>query len=267
MANNGNASPVRRLVIRVSRHSLSFSTTEGSEVVYVPYPLKSGISIAANMREALQSVPLLGQSYGRVLVMVDSPVLMIPADQFAEDTIAAYYQQAFTHCEQQVMAYTILSDLNSVAVFSVAKDLRVVLQDAFGEVRFVAALAPLWRHLNQRSYTGPHNKLYAYFHEKKLDVFSFAQNRFKFCNSFDFNSTDDAIYYILAAWKQLGMTAEHDELYLTGDMSGHDSLKDALEQFIKRVFVINPVGEFNRVNVAQIPGIPYDLVIFYVKGL
>ena len=267
MANNGNASPVRRLVIRVSRHSLSFSTTEGSEVVYVPYALKSSISMAANMREALQSVPLLGQSYGRVLVMVDSPVLMMPVDQFAEDTMEAYYQQAFTHCEHQVMTYTVLSDLNAVAVFSVAKDLRTVLQDAFGEVRFVAAMAPLWRHLNQRSYTGSHSKLYVYFHEKMVDIFSFAQSRFKFCNSFAFNSTDDAIYYILATWKQLGMAADHDELYLTGDMAGHDSLKDEMEKFIKRVFVINPVGEFNRASVAQIPGIPYDLVTLYVRGL
>ena len=267
MANNGSVSPVRRLVIRVSSRSLSFSTSEGREVVYESYPLKSSISIAANMREALQNVPLLSQSYGRVLVMVDSPVLMVPFSEFSEETMEDYYRHAFTRCEQQVVMHTILSDLNSVALFGVSKDLRVVIQDAFSEVRFVAALAPLWLHLNQRSYTGPHSKLYVYFHEKMIDVFSFAQNRFKFCNSYAFNSTGDAIYYILAAWKQLGMMAEHDELYLTGSVTANEELKDELEKFVKRVFVINPVGEFNRVNVAQIPGIPYDLVTFYVKGL
>lgn len=267
MANNGSVSPARRLVIRVSSRSLSFSTMEGREVVYESYPLKSSISIAANMREALQNVPLLSQPYGRLLVMVDSPVLMVPFNEFSEDTMEDYYRHAFTRTEQQMVMHTVLSDLNSVALFAVSKDLRMVLQDAFSDVRFVAALAPLWLHLNQRSYTGPHNKLYVYFREKMLDVYSFAQNRFKFCNSYSFNSTEDAIYYILAAWKQLGMAAEHDELFLTGSLAGNEELKDELEQFIKRVFVINPVGEFNRVNVAQIPGIPYDLVIFYVKGL
>lgn len=267
MTSNDNAASVRRLVIRVGRLTLSFSTTEGSEVVYEPYPLKSSISLAANMREALRDVPMLRQSYQRVLVLVDSPVLLIPADQFDESQMEVYYSHTFTRKEQQTVFSTVLSDLSSVAVFSVQKDLCTVLTDTYGDVRFVAALAPVWRHLNQRSYTGQHGKLYAYFREKSLDVFSFAQNRFKFCNSFAVGTTDDAIYYMLAAWKQLGLQAEHDELYLTGDLTEHDNLKEELTKFIKRVFVINPAGEFNRVGVAQLAGIPYDLVTLYVKGL
>ena len=65
----------RRLVIRISRNSLSFSTTDGAQVIYEPYALKSSISMAANLREALRTVPMLSERYGRVLVMVDSPVL------------------------------------------------------------------------------------------------------------------------------------------------------------------------------------------------
>lgn len=256
------------MVIRVSRHSLSFSTTDGNDVVYEPYQLRSSISISANMREALQKVPLLNQSFGRVLVMVDSPVLMVPADLFAEDEMEALYYKTFTRREeQQVLIPTVLPDLNSVAVFPISKDLRNVITDTFQDVRFLAALTPLWRHLNQRSYTGSHSKLYVYFHEKNIDVFSFTQNRFKFCNSYAVGSADDVLYYVLAAWKQLGISPEHDELYVCGNVTGRDALKEGFEAFIKRVFFINPAGEFNRVSVAQIEGIPYDLVTLYVKGL
>jgi hypothetical protein len=68
-------------------------------------------------------------------------------------------------------------------------------------------------------------------------------------------------------WKQLGLSADHDELFLTGDIVERDELKEELDQFIKRIFIVNPVGEFNRASVAQIKGIPYDLVTLYVKGL
>ena len=44
-------------------------------------------------------------------------------------------------------------------------------------------------------------------------------------------------------------------------------MKEELEKYVKRVFVVNPAGEFNRAAVAQIPGIPYDLTVLYVKGL
>lgn len=267
MTNNDRTSSLRRLVIRVSRLNLSFSTTEGNEVVYEPYPLKSSISIAANMREALQTVPMLRKSYGRVLLMVDSPVLMVPSDLFVEEEMESIYYHSFTRQEQHVVIHTILPDLNSVAVFSISKDLRTVVSDAFSNVRIIAAFAPLWRHLNQRSYTGSHAKLYTYFHEKSVEVFSFSQNRFKFYNTFTVSTIDDILYYTLAVWKQLGFSPEHDELYLSGSIPNRDNLKQELEKFVKRVFVINPIGEFNRSSVAQIEGIPYDLVTLYVKGL
>lgn len=267
MTNNEKTVTTQRLVIRVSRLSLSFSTTEDGEVVYEDYPLKSSISIAANMREALQSSQILRQTYHRVLVMVDSPVLMIPSDLYDESVKEDYYYHAFPRKDQEVLMSTVLAELSSVAVFPVSKDLRTVLTDAFGNVRFVAALTPLWHHLNQRSYTGRHQKLYAYFHDKRVDVFNFTQNRFKFFNSFEVSSSSDALYFMLAVWKQVGLSPEHDELYLTGDVPERDTLKTELEEFVKRVFLINPLGEFNRSGVAQIKGIPYDLVILYVKGL
>ncbi len=267
MTYNDRTSSLRRLVIRVSRLSLSFSTTEGNDVVYQPYPLKSSISIAANMREALQTVPMLSQSYGRVLLMVDAPVLMVPSELFDEGEMEETYYHAFSRQEQHVVIHTVLPDLNSVAVFSMPKDLRTVIFDAFENVRIIAAFAPLWRHFNQRSYTGLHAKLYTYFHEKSVEVFSYSQNRFKFFNTFNVNTTEDILYYILAVWKQLGFSPEHDELYLSGDIPERDNLKQELDKFVKRVFLINPVGEFNRASVAQVEGIPYDLITLYVKGL
>jgi len=267
MTDNTRITTLRRLVIRVSRQSLSFSTTDGNDVVYESYPLNSSISIAANMREALRNVSLLSLSFGQVVMMVDTPVLMVPSDLFEESAMEESYYHAFTPEGQQVVTHTVLPDLNSVAVFAYPKDLRTVVTDTFSNVHVIAALSPLWRHLNQRSYTGPHRKMYAYFHEKRVDVFSFAQNRFKFCNSFAVTNAADALYYILSVWKQLGLSPEHEEMYLSGSFSEMDILKNQLETFIKRVFFINPQGEFNRAHVTQIEGIPYDLVVLYVKGL
>lgn len=257
----------RRLVIRISRNSLSFSTTDGTQVVYEPYQLKSSISLAANLREALRTVPLLSERYGRVLVMVDSPVLQVPSDEFIEEEAETYYHHCFTNQLQQKVMCTVLPELKCVAVFSLNKDLFTVITDEWDNVRFIPAVTPVWNHLNQRSYTGAHSKVYCYFHDRQLEVFSFAQNRFKFCNSFAVTTLEDSLYFILAAWQQLGLAPEHDELFLTGDIVERDRMKEELEKYVKRVFVVNPAGEFNRAAVAQIPGIPYDLTVLYVKGL
>ena len=124
----------------------------------------------------------------------------------------------------------------------------------------------LLQHMHQRSYTGTHQKLYGYFHDRHLEVFSFGNNRFKFCNSYTVNNSNNALYYLLSVWKQLGLVPEHDELHLVGDMPDDEALMNEARQFVKRVFYINPSGEFNRAPVTQIAGMPYDLMTLYVKG-
>lgn len=261
-----NTASNARLIIRIGMSSLSFSTNSLEQVEWATFPLNSGISMAANMREALRSQPLAAAHYQRVLAMVDTPVLMVPIDLFHEDQVEMLYCHAFGPSQQKVVRYTVFSDLNCVAVFTVGRDLSMVLTDRYGNVRFIPVAAPVWRHLHQRSYTGPHNKLYAYYHDRRLEVFSFGDNRFKFYNSYVVNNQNDALYYLLAAWKQAGLQAEHDEMYLAGELPDSDALTEEARKFVKRVFRINPSGEFNRSAVTQIEGMPYDLMVLYIKG-
>ena len=142
----------KRLIIRLSRGRLSFATTDGSEVLFEEYPLNSSISMAANLREALRTMPLLSDDFERVLVMVDAPTLMVPANLFIEEESEALYHHAFTGDEQLQVMHTVLPDLNAVALFAIQKDLRSVIANHFGDVSYSAAVAPVWRHLHQRSF-------------------------------------------------------------------------------------------------------------------
>jgi len=258
----------RRLVVRVSQTSMAFSAVgDGHEVVYRPYELKNGVSVAANLREALQTVDLLQSHYGSVLAMVDAPVLLVPEEEFSAHEAETLYRHAFTGGEQRSVVSAVMPDLHCVALFPVDRDLQTVLSDHFGRVRCVPCVMPVWLHLHQRSYTGPRDKLYAYFHDRRMEVFAFGKNRFRFCNTFSVVRADDALYYLLSVWKQLGMEAERDELFMVGDVPADGGLREKGEEFIKRVYTINPVGEFNRAAPTRIAGMPYDLVTLYVKGI
>lgn len=260
----------RRLVIRVSRYSLSFSTVDmaaaGNPVVFEPYTVKSGISMAANLREALKTAGLPSGSYQRVMVMVDSPVLMVPVDLFREADRALLYGHAYTRRGNDTVLHNVLPELNAVALFSVNKDLKLVIDDHYADARFVSAVSPVWRYLHQRSFIGTRSKLYGYFHDRRLEIFSFCQNRFKYCNSFDAAQADDALYYLLYVWKQLRLKPEYDEIHIVGDIPDRDRLTAELRRYLQRAYVINPAGDFNRAPATQVKGLPYDLVTYYVKG-
>ena len=257
----------QRLVIRVSNSGLSFSTVDQEGVIYEPYPLKNGMSVAANMREALRTVPLLKVQYLRVVVLVDSPVLMTPTELFRKDDCEMQYRFTFTGQEPQAVLHAVVPDLNAVAVFAIAKDMRTVLTDQYEHaLDFQPVMTSVWRHLYQKSFTGPRQKLYGYFHDRRMEVFAFAQNRFKFCNSYPVARTaSDALYFLLSVWKQIGLDPREDELHLCGDMPEKELLTSEAGKYVKRIFTGNPSGEFNRAQVTQIEGMPYDLMLFYLK--
>ena len=258
-----------RLTIRVGRHTLSFSALaagQADNITYEPYPVRSGISMAANLREAFKEIDLLRNGWQRAMVMVDSPVLMMPVEEFNDGLKDTLYHHAIMGRSGETVMSTVLPQLNAVAVYSINKDLKLVVDDHFSDVRFTHVCAPVWNHLYRRSFTGVRQKAYAYFHDKKIDVFSFQQNRFRFTNSFDTNLVPDAVYFILNVWKQLAFDNRRDELHLVGELPDREALTQELRSFVQNVYVINPKAEFNRAPITGIKGLPYDLITLYMRN-
>ena len=260
----------KRLTIRIGRGTLSFAmlnpASEERPVIFEPYVVRSGISMAANLREAFKKAQLLMDPPPRVRVMLDSQVLVMPIEQFDEQHIVSMYNYSFPQHSQDAVLYNVLPDLNAVAVFAINKDLRLVINDHFRDVQIVCANSPVWRNLYHRSFTGTRHKLYGYFHERQLEVFSFQQNRFKFCNTFEAAHSHDALYFLLYVWKQLQLKPEYDEMHLVGDIPDREWLLSELKKYLQKAYIINPSADFNRSPVTEIKGMPYDLMTLFVKG-
>ena len=261
----------QKLTIRIGRNSLSFSMAtpenEESPITYEPYTVKSGISMAANLREAFKHADLLTtMNPQRVQVMLDTSALLIPVEVFEEKNIEDLFYHAHTQQEHGVVLYNVLPDLNAVAVFAINKDLKLVIDDHFKDPKFIHAICPVWRYLHQRSFTGYRNKLYGYFHDDKTEIFCFQNNRFKFCNTFDTKHAHDALYFLLYVWKQLALDNQYDELHIVGDIPERNWLTEELKKYLSKAYVINPSADFNRAPATQVAGLPYDLVTLYTKG-
>ncbi len=221
--------------------------------------------MAANLRTAFKEIDLLNNGWQRAEVLIDSPVLMIPVDIFDDNEKDSLYHHAITGRDKETVLYNILPSLNAVAVFSINKDLKLVIDDHFNDVRYTHVCVPVWNHLYRRSFTGVRMKLYAYFHDKRLDVFSFKQNRFRFINSFETNLAPDAVYFILNIWKQLAFNNKRDELHIAGEIPDRETLEKELRMFIHNVYVINPQADFNNSQIAEIKKLPYDLMAHFMK--
>lgn len=266
---NNATSGKQRMVIRIGAGTLSFSMADAGEdgqIIYKPYTVRSGISMAANLREAFRTDRWITGNGNRALVAIDTPPLMIPAEEFSDESCGALYRHSITGHDNDIVLHSVLPSLNVAVAYSINKDLKLVVDDNFSDVRFTHVCSSVWNHLHKRSFTGARQKLYGYFHNKKVEVFCFQQNRFKFCNSFSSAHTEDAMYFILYVWKQLRLDQRRDELHLAGDIPEREALLGELRKYLQNTYVINPVADFNRAPITQIKGLPYDLMALYING-
>lgn len=265
---NKTKSPTGRLTIRISKNSLSFSVIDRDteqQVIFEPYIVKSGISMAANLRQALKESMLLEKDYKKVRVFIDAPTLLIPIEEFQENDIDLIFKRTFSTHESDCILYRVQPTLNVVSIFPINKDLKMVVEDHFDDIRFTPVMQPVWNYLHQRSFARVHQKLYAYFHDKKLELFSFEKNRFKFFNSFDAVHAKDALYFMLYVWKQLNLSQRSDEMYFIGDIPDKDWLIYNTRLYLKKTLLLNPVAEFNRAPITSIKNMPFDLLALYLS--
>ncbi len=216
--------------------------------------------MAANLREALKDEEMNIGKWRKTMVLIDSPVIFIPIDEYTDQSKELLYNYSITGQENNAVLATILPSVSSVALYSINKDLRLVLTDNFKDIKINPVCASTWQYLQRRSLAGTNEKLYAYFHDGKIDICSFRRNRFRFANSFKTNRTGDAAYFILSAWKQLAMDADKDDIYLLGDFNDIDSLVGELAKFVRNIYRIKASADFNRHPLTMTQGVTFDLV-------
>ena len=231
----------KQLTIRVGNNTLSFMITDKADpeqpALVEPYVVKSGISMAANLREAFKT---FSREFDlpTARVLINTPVLMVPIEQFQEADATTLYLHSFPRSEKDAVKFNVLPSLNAVCVYCINKDLQMVLTDRFNDVQLMHTMIPVWTYLHQRSFTGHRSKMYGYFHDKQLDIFSFQQNRFKFCNSFETTQAHDSLYFLLYVWKQLNLKPEHDEIHILGDIPEQEWLLEEMRKYLKKAYVM-----------------------------
>lgn len=243
------------ITIRITRATITFTapnTVIEGQTDFEQYNMKPGIAVAANLRQALAECRILkacappgkplqpdaAAQYNPVfesaIVFVDTPLLLIPAEEYDEEAMPTLYHHVNTkHADDDVVG-TAIPLLNVVAAYAVGKDLKFVLAETFRTVQFMPLLGPLLVEFCRHSYGGYQEKLFCYFHDKRIDVCAFRKGRVRLYSSFEVAQTPDAVYYILNVWQTLGMKPA-DILCLAGAITGHEALVKGLHRFIKNI--------------------------------
>ena len=277
-------------LIRLGQSTIDFArtTADTNDVRYETYRMNQGISLAANLREALAS-STIGTPEGRVLVMVGTPVMLVPVDDFNDNDADTLYRHAYpsslsgnsgnSWCSSSegvqtaIVGQSVVPTLDVVALFAIDKDVHTVVTDRFVQAKFMPAMQPLWTYLSSLSGNSGNswhsslrggNVLHVCFHDGQMSAFAVRNNHVRFCNSFHVSRANDAAYLTLNAWTQMGMDAEHDVVDIIGTPPEGDRFAETIRRYVRRVDVRRLADEFALPATAK--EMPVDMQAFIAHG-
>lgn len=209
---------------------------------------------------AVYDNPLLLSDFGHIHCLVDSPEVMVAPREAAgldADRLVTLMAAAVPGFDGVAMAND-LPAANAAIVMGLNRDTWGFLTRTFFNADIQHHLTPLCRYFLNVSRRANSPRVYANLRTHSLDVVAVDRDRLLMANTFRFDATDDAAYYILASRRQLGLDSA--EMFLTGDASVRELVAPVLRRFISAVMpVIFPSAMFRAGKDAL--GAPFELIV------
>jgi len=253
----------KSLSIRIATNGLSFCTYTPSAknpFEYKVYDVQHTISLAANLKNALMTDPMLKAEYQRVNVLIVSPnTTYVPIVEFDAEKVEDLYNFNFPDAGGMHISYNILRRSGIAVIFGVERNIYQLLLDDFPSARFYASPSMLIEYISNRNKLNSGNKLFAYLHDRELTLYAFTGERMICVNTFDIVNADDCMYYILNMSHQLNFSQVDDSLVIVGNTGREKELNKNMQNFYKNVSLVDCKEEFRRALTGGIADIPFDL--------
>lgn len=219
-------------------------------------------SMAANVKEFLAQAEELGRAYRETNIIIHTPrYTPVPFGLYEDDQTEMLFYQNLPQRGNEMILCNILSKSNVAVLFAIDKLTHQLLSDRFPEARFFASVSPVVEYLTVRNRDSgcESGRMFVISRPEDIDVLAFTHKGLTLVNTYPASGTGDKNYYILNAWKQLGMDQEKDILYLAGGTPFAEQA-DFLKKYLRNVSVLDLKDEFHGTSSGRFPDVPFDVL-------
>ncbi len=238
-------------------------TERRDEVILHTLPIQPGEGIKP-LEETVFSQPLLTRAFEKVFFIVDSPrFTLVPEAFVSTEDNPLYLDFCFPHRDGSPMA-TPLPHIGAHILFDLDTELASFAQRTFDRPTLLHSLAPTCEYFYKKSRLGYNAKMFAHWEDGELQLFCYNSQGLLLVNQYPLHHPYDGIYFILNAWKQLGLNPEEDELSLSGNqvLTRNDYLS-ALRKHLSYVTLVRYPSHHPAAN-ESLP-LPLRLISSYTR--
>lgn len=213
------------------------------------------------LKKALQASSIIQKNnHALVYGLVDSPAMQVPLEYFRKEDANAFYRLTYTREKYGKTYYNILPHLEIAQIFAIDLEIEQVLSQYFPNIKFYHSHAMMLEKISLLERKDK-PRLYVYFHEQDIFIFHYQDQRLKYANTFFSGTTaDNAVYFILSVWKNLGLDMQNGECMLIGESEIKQSAAQYLSKYLHHVKNTATTDIYRRSPLARNPQVPFDLL-------
>lgn len=244
-----------QLSISISRDGLSFCVHGGSAIEYYDsrdfFPYKTPEELLDTLADELEKIP---DSFriDSVFVMYSNQLFtLVPDALFDENYLSDYLKFNIQILPSDFAAYDKVDGSAVNAVYIPYANINNYLLDKFGVFDYCHVSSILPYYCSEKREEG----LYLYVRSGSFYAcFIDADDRVQLCNSFDFKTPQDFIYYILFCYEQLGLSPEKTSLFLLGEIAEDSDYFEICYAFIRHIKILKAdVNTLTKTAEVDIP--------------
>lgn len=192
------------------------------------------------------------------LVCVSPQYTLVPTGIFQEKQKDELLSFAFSAPEARCLSNE-LKDEQAQLVFGIDEEVYEFCSRSLINPHFVHYMTPVLSLWKKQSRARLPKQLYVVLHRRMLDIACYAQGSLLFVNSFGYEHVDDILYYVLYAWKQIGLDQQKDQLRLFGEAELRSAVMTTLRNYLQYIEPLEIPSEAYLLG-SEVVQAPLDLI-------
>ncbi len=228
-----------QLIIQVSLHEFSFIIKDvltKNTLEFQSERLQTTLPLEEQLEAIFSKYQSLGNNYEEVLVLHDNALnTFVPQVIFDEDTLGAYLQYSTKVFSTDFFAYDEMDlyQMNNVYVPYIS--VNNFLLDKLGSFVYQNINTSLVSHLLRENSNNNETVVYAYLQDSHFELIVIKNDQLLLFNSFEYQTPEDFIYYILFVYEQLELNPDQNSLVLLGAITAESEWYNIAYKYIREV--------------------------------
>ena len=240
----------KKLSIQVSLNGLSFCILDQQEkkIIYfkrVDFEKQlDPIKVLSKIELTYEAENELNQPIDEVvLLFTNSLFTLVPQLLFDENNAASYLKFNTKILKTDFIAFDKI-DKEIVNVYIPYANITNYFFDKYGEFEYRHSLSVLIESLLHFSSKETKPKVYLHAHLNTYELVIIENNKLIFANSFEYETKEDFLYYLLFTAEQLNLDPQEFELILLGDISKESEEYLMAWDYIRNISFMGPFHSF-----------------------